>query len=151
VKPFKIGVLLVALLAFSAGPLPGGVRLGGISVGVGYSSFNGYPYYYGFAPYYGNPWFNWWGSFYYPSYYTGFLYQPNMGEVKLRTSQKTAIVLIDGSYAGTADKLKTMWLEPGSYQFELRDGPLSFSQKIYVLSGKTLTVNAALGSRGAKP
>ena len=49
---------------------------------------------------------------------------------------------LDGALAGKADKLKNMWLEPGAYNLEVRSGNKQFSQKVYVLSGKTLRLTA---------
>ncbi len=42
-----------------------------------------------------------------------------------------------------ADKLHHMWLDPGVYTLELRDGGRSLSQRIYVLMGKKLELSAA--------
>lgn len=42
--------------------------------------------------------------------------------------------------SGRAGKLKRMWLDPGAYNLELRAGGRTLTQKIYVLSGKTLRV-----------
>jgi hypothetical protein len=50
--------------------------------------------------------------------------------------------MLDGAYAGKAGDLKSMWLDPGAYQFEVRqDSRTAFSRKIYVLSGKTLRID----------
>lgn len=70
---------------------------------------------------------------------------PGMGEVKLTAAPKTAMVYLDGAYAGPVSKLKSMWLEPGVYQIEVRDdGAAAYNQRIYVLSGKTLQLRAAV-------
>lgn len=135
---------------------PGRVRLGGISVGAFYSHFSG-PYYgsyscgpYGYRPLFWNAWgpycspfFDLYMPLYHPGYYTGFFRGPNMGEVRLQTSSKKDEVFLDGAYAGPAEKLKSMWLEPGVYNLEVRaDSRASFSRRIYVLSGKTLRIDA---------
>jgi hypothetical protein len=73
-------------------------------------------------------------------YFTGFARRGHMGEVRLRGQEKDAAVYLDGGYAGTADKLKTIWLEPGAYQLELRHAKGTYARKIYVLSGKSLTI-----------
>ena len=130
------------------------VRLGGIYVGAGYSRFSGYPGY-GYYPYgYGYPGRFWgypgyaWDPFFYggpwihPGYYNGFAYGPNLGEVKLETSDKTATVYVDGAFAGYSGKLKNMWLEPGAYNLEVRSGGGDFQKRVYVLTGKTLTLDA---------
>ena len=126
-------------------------RIGGIMIGAGYSHYSGYPgwrYPY-WSPGYWSPWYwsaysfydPWfYGPFFHPGYFTGFARGMNMGEIKLRNSPKDAAVFLDGAYAGTADKLKTMWLEPGAYNLELRTAGSSFSKRVYVLSGKTLAI-----------
>ncbi|HEV3200637.1 MAG TPA: hypothetical protein VGZ73_22195 [Bryobacteraceae bacterium] len=117
------------------------VHFGGLTVGAGYSHFSGaYPYgYWGYSPYYRyDPVL--WSGFYHPGYYTGFAWQPNMGNVKISAPDKTSLVYLDGALAGRLDKLKDMWLEPGAYHLEVRNSSHKFTQKIYVLSGKTLKV-----------
>lgn len=141
-------LLCSALLACSllAGADFPRVRLGGVTVGAGYTHFSG-PYYY---PAYYHPWFGspYYAPFYYsyapffyhPFYGSGFARGPNMGEIKLQTVQKSAEVYLDGAYAGTAGDLKTMWLEPGAYNLEVRADGASFQRRVYVLSGKTLRI-----------
>lgn len=121
------------------------IRFGGFTVGAGYSHFSGgYPYgygleYWGYSPYYGySPLLG--SAFYHPGYFTGFAYQPSMGNVKIQAPDKTSLVFLDGALAGRLDKLKDMWLEPGAYNLEVRNSSHRFTQKIYVLSGKTLKV-----------
>jgi hypothetical protein len=71
-----------------------------------------------------------------------------MGEVKLNDAPKDAMVYLDGAYAGSVAKLKSMWLEPGIYQLEVRDdGGLAWEKKIYVLSGKTLDLRPSLRAK----
>jgi hypothetical protein len=65
--------------------------------------------------------------------------------VKFDTSVKDAEVYIDGAYAGTVGKLKTMYLRPGSYDIEVRaPGRTQFDKKVYVAAGKTLHLNPDL-------
>ncbi|HEU0140020.1 MAG TPA: PEGA domain-containing protein [Bryobacteraceae bacterium] len=121
------------------------IRLGGINVSAGYSHHSGYwrPYWYP----YGDPWYSpfsygFYSPFYHPGHYYGFRQQDGMGEVKLRSVDEDASVYLDGAYAGTAKDLKSMWLEPGAYNLEIRsDGTQQFSKRIYVLSGKTLRLD----------
>jgi hypothetical protein len=138
------------------------VRIGGISLVGGYSRFSG-PLYWG-APYYGyyaSPyWTPFWQTYFpysgplqafYPAY--SFQRRPNMGEIKLHAEPRTASVFINDAYAGTAEDLKSIWLEPGAYdlKIEAADGS-SFSRRLYVLSGKTLKVDAQLSvPKGAQP
>jgi hypothetical protein len=89
----------------------------------------------GYAPY--------WGPYPYPYGYYG--YAPATGAVKFDTSVKEAEVYIDGAYAGTVGKLKTMYLRPGSYDMEVRaPGRTEFDKKVYVAAGKTLHLNPDL-------
>ena len=123
------------------------VRFGGFTLNAGYSRYSGgypyrygygyYPGFWGYGPYFYDPFF--YGSYLHPGYFTGFGYQPSMGEVKV-TADKNAWVYIDGALAGKVEKLKTMWLEAGAYDLELRDGDHKSTQRIYVLSGKTLKI-----------
>ncbi len=121
------------------------VRLGGIRIGAGYSYFSG-PFFPGFYyPWFWDPIFDPFYSFYSPYYFNGFARGPGMGEIKLETQAKDAEVYLDGAYAGLAGERKNMWLDPGVYNFEVRSaGGASFSRRIYVLSGKTLKIKPAL-------
>jgi hypothetical protein len=126
------------------------VRFGGLMVGAGYSRYSGYapwrfyPGYWGpFWPYYSAwGWYDPW--FYHPYYYSGFARGPNMGEVKLKAEPRQAQVYIDGAYAGQVSDLKSMWLDPGAYNLEVKSEGKSFERRIYVLSGKTLRIDAEL-------
>jgi hypothetical protein len=130
------------------------LRLGTISIGAGYSHFSGpyYPYPYPYGPFGFYPgdwvgaslWYPVWGP--YPSYGPGsFAYNNGRGEVRLTADPKVAEVYIDGGYAGTADKLKSLWLDPGAYDLTVSAaGRESFHQRVYVLSGKSLTITASL-------
>ena len=106
-----------------------------------------YPYGpYGYYPYYGavfwDPLWEPFGPYYYPG---GLTYGDSKGQIELKADQKTAVVYIDGAYAGTAQHLKSFWLDPGAYELSVSaTGHLPFQQRIYVLTGKTLTVNAKL-------
>ena len=102
------------------------VRLGGVAVGASYG-YGAYPY---FSPFY-----------YDPGYFTGFAYQPNMGEVKLVTPAKAGEVFLNGAYAGEVSRLRSMWLDPGAYNLEIRNGSQSlYERRIYVLTDKTLKI-----------
>jgi hypothetical protein len=130
------------------------VRLGGLFIGSGYSRYSGYPsfaYYSGFwgrRPDLFDPFLLWPFA---PGFATGFVYQPNLGEVKIQTSNKTASVYLDGAFAGRADHLRSMWLDPGVYNFEVRDGNRVYAQRIYVLTGKTLKLTPELMEQVGRP
>ncbi len=69
----------------------------------------------------------------------------NAGEVKLSTNVKDADVFINGAFAGKASKLKSMWLPPSEYSLEIRAaGYAPFAERIYVVPGKTIRVQADL-------
>ncbi len=121
------------------------IRLGGVMVNAGYSRFAGpgfYPYYYGYGG---------WPYYFHPGFLYGYAWGPNLGEIKLKTEAPDAWVYIDGALAGKAEKLKSMWLEPGKYELEIRSGERKFGQKVYVLSGKTLRLNADLARLEVRP
>jgi hypothetical protein len=118
-------------------------------VGANYSSG---PAWYGAGPWgYGpgiyRPWWGlydpfWTSSFIHPALYGGFYNGPNMGQIKLN-APKDASVYLDGAFAGTVSKLKTISLEPGIYDLEVKGATGSeYRKKVYGLSGKTLDIRA---------
>ncbi len=96
------------------------------------------------APPVGFGWYSpYWGP--YPYAYGYYDYIPATGAVKFDTGVKDAEVYIDGAYAGTVGKLKTMNLRPGTYDIEVRaPGRTQFDKKVYVAAGKTLHLNPEL-------
>ena len=91
--------------------------------------------------------FGGYGGWYGPAYgpYGPYAVGPNAGQVKLETKVKDAQVFVNGAFAGTAGKLKTMWLRPGNYTIELRaPGRARYAEKIYVIAGKRITLNPDL-------
>jgi hypothetical protein len=130
------------------------VHLGGIGVSGGYSHFSGYPAYAPYGPYYypfgglyaSMLWDPFWGAYapFYPAGYFGAA--QGKGEVRLSADPKNAAVYVDGGYAGTADHLKNIWLEPGAYELRVSAPDRKvFEQRIYVLSGKSVKIDAKLG------
>ena len=125
------------------------LRLGTIGLGAGYYSgpaflpyrpYDYYPYY--SAALWDRFWNPYWGPNYGP-YLADVAYGSGKGEVRLSGAPKNAKVYIDGAYAGTADQLKHMWLEPGAYNLSVAiPGRENFEQRIYILSGKTLKIAA---------
>jgi hypothetical protein len=97
-------------------------------------------------PAFGWGWYGpYWGPYPYYGYYGGYYYGPATGAVKFDTSVKNAEVYINGAYAGTVGKVKTLHLRPGSYNIELRaPGYMRYAEKIYVAPGKTLHLNPDL-------
>jgi hypothetical protein len=95
----------------------------------------------GFGPYgwYGDGWYGPYGM------YGPYGATPNAGTVKLDTNVKDAEVFINGNYAGTVGKLKTMVLRSGNYTIEIRaPGRTPFKQQIYVVAEKTLKLHPDL-------
>lgn len=127
------------------------VRLGGIVVSGGYAHFSGaYPYGF-YDPFYypfsavsmAALWDPFWG--FYPPFYPGGYFNsgPDKGELKLAGAPKDASVYVNGAYAGTVQHLKSFWLDPGAYDLAVTapDGR-RFEQRVYVLTGKTLRIEA---------
>lgn len=136
-KRIVISMVVFAAVLSMALPASAGVRFrGGIFVGPAVRPWGWYrpfyrPYYYGYGPYYG-------------PYAYSMAYR-NAGQVKLDTKVKDAEVFINGAYAGTAGKLKSMWLRPDTYDLEIRaPGRVPYAERIYVIAGKTLKVQVDL-------
>jgi hypothetical protein len=131
------GLSALTLAAATADAKPR-VRFGGVYVGAGFG-YGGFPY---FSPFYYDPFFYGFSPIY-PGYFNGYTYGPNMGEVKLQTAGKDGEVFLNGAFAGGAAKLKSMWLDPGAYNLEIRStGHQVYERRIYVLTGKTLRIRA---------
>ena len=65
--------------------------------------------------------------------------------ILLNANPKDAQVFLDGAYAGTAEHLKDMWLDSGAYDLSVSSpGKETFRQRIYVISGKKLKIDARL-------
>jgi hypothetical protein len=136
------------------------VRLGTVTLGAAYihypdSFFFGPFYPYGIYPY-AYPHGLAYSSFFYDPLYapfyspiwSGFAYSAGKGEVKLAAEPKTAEVYLDGAYAGLAGGLKSMWLEPGAHDLIVTNSEgATFQRRIYVLSGKSLSIKAKLVPR----
>jgi len=133
------------------------LRLGGLAVGAGYRYFSGpvYPYGYAYGPYGFFPYSGVYSSVFWEPFGGGFPFYPagyfrlgdGKGEVRLTTDPKDASVYLNGGYAGTADHLKSVWLEPGAYDLSVSASDRkTYEQRIYVLSGKSLKITAKLGA-----
>ena len=80
-----------------------------------------------------------------PGYFAPYNVYPNLGEVKLDTKVRDAQVFINGAYSGTTHENRTMRLRPGTYNIEIREGSQTpFSQKIFVVAGKTMHLHPEL-------
>ena len=123
-------------------------KLGTVSVGGGYSHVSGYPWYpygpYGYRSYYA---YGFWDPFWSPSspYPVDLAYGSGKGELQLKADPKDAEVFIDGAYAGTVQRLKNIWLDPGAYDLSFSAaGREPFQRRVYVLTGKMLSISAKL-------
>ncbi len=137
------------------------VRLGGISIGAGFSHVSGsgsyaypyrHPYAWGYHPLWWDPF--WWPAapFYHPGLFTEFPRGEDKGEIKLAVEPKQAEVFLDGAFAGAADGLKNFWLAPGAYDLAIKLPDRSpFEKRIYVLTGKTLRISATLAPTQPAP
>jgi hypothetical protein len=134
-------------------------HLGEVAVGASYTNFGRsliapfYPYYpYGVSTIGTFHTLLFEDLFYRPLYYPDLTYALTKGEVKLQSlgRNKNAAVYIDNAYAGTAGKLKHIWLDPGAYDLVLKAADASsFHQRIYVLSGKTLKITPEFKMNGS--
>ncbi|MCE5306547.1 MAG: PEGA domain-containing protein [Acidobacteriales bacterium] len=67
---------------------------------------------------------------------------PGTGKVKIETRLKDAEVFVDGAFAGTVRETKDMYLKSGAHNLEIRAaGHPKYSERLYVLGGKTLKVS----------
>ena len=84
-----------------------------------------------------------WGG---PGYYEPYAFgTPNAGQLKLDTNLKDAEVFVNGAFAGTAGKLKSMYMRPGAYNIELRaPGRTRYAERVYIVAGKTLKLHPDL-------
>ena len=124
-----LAIALLALLMFA--PMASAQRRGRVIIRGGFG-FRGPAYYGYYGPYWG------WPYGYYGGYYGG----PAMGEVKIETHAKDALVYVDGGYAGLSGKLRHFNLTPGTHDIELRDpsGKTFLQQRIDVIAGKTIDI-----------
>jgi hypothetical protein len=131
----KKGLLILAAAVMTLAPMSASAA--GRIVVVGRPFYGGGFY----SPYWGA----YWGPYWSPYYGYGYYGHPNAGEIKLDTKVKDAQVFINGAYAGTTHENKSMYLRPGNYNIEIREGGNTpFSQKIYVVAGKTLHLHPEL-------
>ena len=130
--------LLITLFISIVIPSAAEIRFGGFLFGANYSHFS--------APYY--PYASYYDGFYGPYGYgyssvTPLFYlqaEPSRGEVRLKAA-KDSEVYINQGYAGIAKDLKSIYLDPGAYDLEVRSpGKEPVQKRVYVLSGKTVKV-----------
>src|SRR5262245_61770946 len=124
----KKGLLILATALMTLAPISASAAVRRVVI-------VGRPYVYRpfWGAYWGPSWGPYWGAGYYGNYY------PNAGEVKLETKVKTGEVFINGAFAGTTKDNKHMYLRPGNYNIEIRQGgQTACTQKVYVTAGKTV-------------
>jgi hypothetical protein len=123
VTKMKKGLLILAAVLMTLAPVSASAQVRGFVM-------VGRPYW---GPAYGG---------YYGGYYSAYA---NAGEVKLDTKVKDAGVFINGAYAGTTHQNKSMHLRAGTYNIEIREaGSTRFTEKVYVVAGKTLHLHPEL-------
>jgi hypothetical protein len=99
----------------------------------------GYSYYY---PYYGYPAWGWGGYWGNPYWNYAPYYEETKGKIKIKDFDKSDQVYIDGAYAGTAGKMKTIKLDPGRYTIQVRrQGTEILNRNVYVVAGKTVEID----------
>jgi hypothetical protein len=126
----KKGLLILAAALMTLGPITASAAVRGVVVVRR-------PYYAWYRPY--------WGPYWGPAYGGVYYGYPNAGEVKLDTKVKDARVFINGAYAGTTHQNKSMYLRPGGYTIEIRQGGRPpFAERVYVVAGKTLHLRPEL-------
>ena len=144
-KVMAMAVLGICLAATPAAAQRGGFRGGGFHGGGFRGGFGGrtvivpsYRFYGGFGLGFYDPF--WYGPYWgYPGY--GYGFESTMGHLKIKSHLKDAEVLVDGAYAGTTSEMKNMWLRPGAHNIEIKAaGHPPFQKRIYVLRGKTMTL-----------
>jgi hypothetical protein len=89
-------------------------------------------------PYWG---YNWgWGE---PFWGYGPYYPlDTTGKIKIKDENKYDQVYVNGAFAGRVEKLKSMYLDPGSYDIRIhRNGKELLSRNVYVIVGKTVEIN----------
>ncbi|MBM3802083.1 MAG: PEGA domain-containing protein [Acidimicrobiia bacterium] len=129
------------------------VRVGGFPLTGAYSRFSGAPPWAGpccghFSPYWGSYW-------HFPFREFGrrarlpvdglASSEPKMGEIKLAAEPLTASVFLNEAYAGRVQDLRSIYLDAGVYNLKIEtEGYPAFVQRVYALSGKSLTIEANL-------
>ncbi len=117
-------------------------------IGFGYSSYDPYPPYY-YDPYYYGPYS---GPYYPPAARYGYGYGAGRGEIKLSVEPGIARVYVDDAFAGRAEDLKHIYLEPGVHTLSVSaPGRATYAEKLYVLSGKTIKIKTTLEPEGSRP
>src|SRR6185369_5073140 len=111
----RLAVLILGVAVILSTHASAGIRFGGISFGVGYSHYAG--------PWYGYPDYGYYGpwDYGYP-WHAPYYLDPagDRGTVRLKKVDKAASVFINDAYAGLAKDLKTIYLDPGAYNLEVR-------------------------------
>jgi hypothetical protein len=144
----RFTVVLLALVAIAPPQATARIRFGGIVVSGQY--VRGPFIYPPFSPYYGYSYGLWWpyDPFWtapYIGYPSPLVPRAETGKVILQNAEKDAKVYINGAYAGIAGDLRSLHLQPGVYELEVRAPQSKFQERIYVLSGKTMKLDVRSG------
>ena len=85
-----------------------------------------------------------WDPWYYRSSFPAV--DRNKGELRLEHFDKHDDVFVNGSFAGRINDVKTMSLNPGSYNVVVRSqGEEIVDRQVYVVAGKTVKIKAGVG------
>ncbi len=103
----------------------------GIGFGIGFFG-PVYPWGYGYYPY--GPY-----GYYAPYGYYGSPGRP-VGEVRIKSPDPDAQILINGAMAGRARDLKRFYLFPGTYNVEQHIGNDVQKQRVYVIAHRSLRI-----------
>jgi len=91
-----------------------------------------------YYPYWGWGWGWGWG----PYWDYGPYYYESTGKIKIKDYNKFDEVYINGAYAGTVDKLKSIKLNPGRYTVEIKQqGKDILNRSVYVIAGQTVQID----------
>ncbi len=125
-KMFLAGLLILPFTI--SAEAHGGFRGGGRVFVTGPAFYNPY---WGFGWGWGDPFWNY-GPYYYP--YT-------TGKIKIKGYDKYDEVYINGAFAGTVDKMKSVNLDPGRYTVQIKQqGKELLNRTVYVVAGKTVDI-----------
>jgi len=131
-----IAAVAAAVLLFAPATASAQWHAGGGWYGGWYGA---YPYGY-WGPYYAPyGWGSYWGPYYgYGPY--GYYGGSPLGEVRIKSPDKKALIYINGAYAGVAKDLKRFYLKPGTYTIEQRIGSDVQKVRVYVVTDRTVKI-----------
>jgi hypothetical protein len=94
------------------------------------------------------PYWGWggWGDPFWEGYYSYSYSIDTRGMIRIKGADKSDQVFLNGAYAGTIEKMKSIRLDPGKYNIEVRQqGRDPVNRDVYVVTGKTVEVHVNPG------